>query len=64
MVIANSPKQVTEVPRETDPSEEDVAHWFFYTPCAGVTYYSFEPRPARPASVKPQAPEDTKSGAV
>ena len=62
MVTLKSPEEVSEVPEESDPSEKDLAHWFFYTPCAGVTYYSFEARPTRLERVEPRASGDTEAG--
>ena len=50
------------VPQESDSNEKEVAHWFFYTPCAGVTYYSFEKHPTQRPRVEPRAPGDTKTG--
>lgn len=59
MVILESPPIVSEVLDQSDIKDEavvdngeEVAHWFYGVPCAGVKYYSFEKRPAPPAQVK------------
>ena len=62
MVNPKSPKKNSEVLGESAPSDKDVAHWFFYTPCAGVTYYSFESRPTRKDKLQPIASDDTRVG--
>jgi len=59
MVILRSREEVTQVPFESDSKDEKVAHWFYSVPCAGVTYYSFEERPAPPARVNPRASDQT-----
>ena len=62
MVSLKPAEKVTAVPKESDPNEQDVAHWFFYTPCAGVTYYAFEARPTRPVRAELQPSVETKVG--
>ena len=64
MVTLKPAEKVTAVPKESDLNEEDVAHWFFYTPCAGVTYYSFEARPTRPKKVESLSSDGTKPDAA
>ena len=46
-------EKVTEVPKESSLEDGQLVQWFYYTPCAGVTYYTFDQRPARPAPVEP-----------
>ena len=62
MVAMVTTGKVTEVPKESSPEDDQLVQWFCSTPCAGVTYYSFEKRPARPATVEPQASGGTKAG--
>jgi len=62
MVAKVTTEKVTEVPKESSPEDDQLVQWFYSTPCAGVTYYSFGKRPARPATVEPRASRDTKAG--
>jgi len=62
MVTLKLAEKVAVVSQESDANEKDVAHWFFYTPCAGVRYYSFEERPTQRPRVQPRASGDTEVG--
>ena len=62
MVTLKSAEKATEVPQESDPNDKEVAHWFSYTPCPGVTYYSFEAKPTPPQRVEPRSSDDTIAG--
>ena len=64
MVSLKPAEKVTEVPKEPGQNEQDVAHWFFYTPCAGVTYYAFEARPTRSKKAESLSSDDTTPDAA
>lgn len=60
MVILESPPIVSEILDQSgikdEPAAErgeEVAHWFYGVPSAGVKYYSFENRPT-PQAREPQ----------
>ena len=62
MVATATKEKTTKVSQEPNPQERQTNHWFSYTPCAGVTYYSFDQRPSRPARVEPIAPALSEAG--
>ncbi len=59
MVILRSGEEVTQVPLESDSKDEEVAHWFYSVPCAGVTYYAFEKRPNPPGGANSRESHQT-----
>jgi len=62
MVVTATKEKTTEVSQELNPQERQTNNWFSYTPCAGVTYYSFNKRPSRPTKVEPIAPALSEAG--
>ncbi len=62
MVATATKEKTTKVSQEPNPQERQTNNWFSYTPCSGVTYYSFDKRPRRPAKVEPIAPVVTEAG--
>ncbi len=62
MAATATKEKTTKVFQEPNPQEPKTSKWFSYTPCSGVTYYSFDQRPSRPAKVEPIAPALTVAG--
>ena len=46
MLTLKSAENIKDPPAEPDLIPNDDAHWFFCSPRAGVTYYSFDAQPA------------------
>ena len=63
MVTVKSAEKVKDGLVEPDPTQNEDAHWFFYTPCAGVTYYAFEARPTKSKRVESPSSDDTPADA-
>lgn len=59
MVTLKPAEKAKDAPVEPGPTPGDAPHWFSYPPCAGVTYYSFEARPARSEKIESRSPHNT-----
>ena len=47
MVALKPAEKAKDAPVEPNSTPDNDPHWFSYPPRAGVTYYSFEARPAK-----------------
>lgn len=46
-------EEVMAVDDVSEAGRDEIGHWYYHVPCAGVKYYSFEQKPSSDEQVDP-----------